>query len=148
MKSAHINLKLIARNEEDLEVVSAYLQDSIVVLKDIIFLRKNKNFLMILNRFIWEDIEKGIFRENKRIRCALKFDEVISVKSKNINQKNKNKLLEYLAIKCNSNSNNYFKIQIFFSGGSIITIKSEIIEVYLNDLGKPWKVKHFPKHKI
>ena len=46
---------------------------------------------MILNRFMWEDVEKGVFRQNKRVRCALKFEEVIKVQSKNINQKNKNK---------------------------------------------------------
>ena len=39
---------------------------------------------MRVNRFIWEDVEKGVFRENKRIRCALKFEEVLSVKSKKL----------------------------------------------------------------
>ena len=103
---------------------------------------------MILNRFMWEDIEKGVFRQNKRVRCALKFEEVLQVKSKNINQKSKNKPLEYLAIKSSSIFDNYFKIKIFFSGGGIITIISEVIEVTMNDLGKSWRVKHFPKHEI
>ena len=47
------NLKLIARTEEDLRVVSAYLQDSIVNISDIASLKKNKIFLMQLNRFMW-----------------------------------------------------------------------------------------------
>ena len=60
------NLKLIGKNEEDLKVISAYSQDSIVAVKDIVFLKKNRIFLMMINRFMWEDIEKGIYRKNKR----------------------------------------------------------------------------------
>tara|TARA_B100000700_G_C14584082_1_gene641549 strand:+ start:166 stop:615 length:450 start_codon:yes stop_codon:yes gene_type:complete len=142
------NLKLIGKNEEDLKVISAYLQDSVVIAKDIIFLKENKIFIMILNRFMWEDAEKGVFRDNKRIRCAVKFEEVIKVKSKNINQKNNNKPLEYLAIKSRLVPSNLFEISIYFSGGGIITITSEVIEVFMNDLGNPWKAKHFPKHQI
>ena len=142
------NLKLVAKNQEDLKIVSAYLQDSVVIAKDILFLKKNRTFIMILNRFMWENVKNGIFKQNKRIRCALKFEEVIKVQSKNINQKNKTKPLEYLAIKSSLIDDNFFDIKIFFSGGGVITIISEVIEVFVKDLSKPWNVKHFPKHQI
>ena len=142
------NLKLIGKNIEDLQVISAYCQDSVVKLKDIVFLKKNRTFVMMLNRFMWEDAEKGAFRQNKRIRCAIKFDEVLEVKSKKINQKNKHRLLECLAIKCNETVNNNYEIIFFFAGGSIITLISEFIEVVMHDLGEAWNVKYFPKHKI
>ena len=71
------NLKLIAKTEEDLSVVSAHLQDSIASVADIANLKKSKIFLMQLNRFMWEDVEKGVFRKNKRIRTVLKFDNVL-----------------------------------------------------------------------
>ncbi len=141
------NLKLLGRNQEDLKVISAYLQDSIVTIKDIAFLKLNRTFVMVLNRFMWEDIEKGVFRENKRVRCAVKFEEVLKVESKNINQKNKNKKLECLAVE-STEIENGFRIKIFFSGDSIITITSETLEVTLNDVGSPWNVKYAPKHKI
>jgi len=83
------NLKLIAKTDEDLRVISAHLQDSIVKTSDIANLKKNKIFLMQLNRFMWEDIEKGVFRKNKRIRTILKFENVLKVTSKNVNQKKK-----------------------------------------------------------
>ena len=143
-----VNLKLLGKNQEDLKIISAYLQDSILIVKDIVFLKQNRIFVMIVNRFMWEDIEKGVFRQNKRIRCAVKFEEVIKVESKNINQKNKNKPLECLAIKCSSIFDEVYKIKIFFAGDCIITIISEVIEVALHDLGKPWNVKHIPIHKI
>ena len=142
------NLKLIVRNQEDLKVISAYSQDSIVAIKDITFLKKNRIFVMIINRFMWEDIERGINRQSKRIRCALKFEGILKVKSKKINQKNKNKRLECLAIECNEILSKNYEINFFFAGGSVITLISESIEVVMNDLGESWNVKYIPKHKI
>ena len=142
------NFKLIGKNQEDLKVISAYIQDSIVAVKDIVFLRKNRIFIMMVNRFMWEDVEKVLLKQNKRIRCAIKFEGVLKVKSKEINQENKNKFLECLAIKYKEISNNNYKIKIFFSGDNIITLISEAIEVVMHDLGKAWNVKHIPKHEI
>ena len=142
------NLKLIGKNQEDLKVISAYSQDSIVNVKDMVFLKENRTFIMITNRYMWEDVEKGVFRQNRRIRCAVKFEEVLAVKSKNINQKNKNKPLECLTIECNLITDNNYDINFFFSGDSVITLVSEAIEVVMHDLSKPWNVKHVPIHKI
>ncbi|SVD30627.1 uncharacterized protein METZ01_LOCUS383481 [marine metagenome] len=147
-EKARNNLKLIGKNLEDLKVISAYSQDSIVAVKDIVFLERNRIFVMMINRFMWEDIEKGTFRQNKRIRCAIKFEGILKVKSKKINQKNRNKRLECLAIKCNEILSKNYEINFFFAGGSIITLISESIEVVMNDLGASWNVKYIPKHKI
>ena len=89
------NLKLIAKTEEDLRVVSAHLQDSIASMSDIANLKRNKIFLMQLNRFMWEDVEKGVFRKNKRIRTILKFENVLNVLSKNINQQKKKQVFRF-----------------------------------------------------
>ena len=51
-----VNLKLLGKNQEDLKIISAYLQDSILIVKDIVFLKQNRTFIMIVNRFMWEDI--------------------------------------------------------------------------------------------
>jgi len=141
-------LRLMGKTKDDIPVISAHLQDSIVSVKNISFLKNNRNFIMLVKRFMWEDIEKGVFRESKRIRSLVKFEEIISVKSKNINQKNMKKKLECLMIKCSQNEDKSYKIDIFFSGDSIITLISEAIEVIMEDLGKPWDVKHVPFHKI
>ena len=143
-----ISLKLIGNNQNDIKVISAHLQDSVVTIRDIVFLKQNKTFIMIANRFMWEDVERGVFRENKRIRCAVKFGTVLKVKSKNINQKKQKKPLECLAIKCTPVFDEVYEINIFFAGDSIITIISEAIDVIMDDIGKPWNVKHVPTHKI
>ena len=147
-KSVKKNLKLIGKNKEDLEIISSYIQDSIVSIGDMVFLEKNRIFLMIINRFMWENVEKKISKQIKRIRCAIKFEEVLKVKSKKIDQKNKNTTLECLAIKCNEILNKNYEIIFFFSGQGVITLIAESIEVVLHDFGEAWNVKHIPKHKI
>jgi len=142
------NLKLMARTEEDMKVVSAHLQDSIANVADIANLEKNRIFLMQLNRFMWEDVEKGILRKNKRIRTVLKFDNVIKVHSKNINQLKKDKFLDFLTIETNQMPDNNYEMKIVFAGDSIIKVISEVIEVTLDDQGKSWDTKNMPKHKV
>ena len=141
-------INLIGKNQDDLRIISAYLQDSIVTVKDIVFLKQNRTFVMIVNRFMWKDAEKIDSRKNKRIRCAVKFEEVIKVESININQKNKNKPMECLAIECSASNDQTYKTMIFFAGNGIITLISETIEIVLQDLGKSWSTKHIPRHKI
>jgi hypothetical protein len=141
------NLKLIARTEEDLRVVSAHLQDSIASISDIANLKINKIFLMQLNRFMWEDVEKGVFRKNKRIRTILKFENVIGVYSKNVDQLKKDNFLDFLAIESNKLPDNNYEMKIIFAGKSIIQIISEVIEVTLDDQGEAWDTKNKPKHK-
>ncbi len=141
------NLKLIARTEEDLRVVSAHLQDSIASVADIANLKKNKIFLMQLNRFMWEDVEKGVFRKNKRIRTVLKFDNVLAVYSQNINQSKKNEFLDFLAIETKIIPDNNYEMKIIFAGDAIIKIISEVIEVTLDDQGEAWNTINKPKHK-
>ena len=138
-------LKLIAKTEDDLRVISAHLQDSIVKISDIASL-KNRLFLMQLNRFMWEDVEKGVFRKNKRIRTVIKFENVINVMSKNINQ-NIERFLDFLTIKSSKNPNENYNINLIFSGDIIIKLEVEAIEVTLDDQGSPWESKNRPKHK-
>ena len=141
------NLKLIAKTEEDLRVVSAHLQDSIANVSDIANLKKNKILLMQLNRFMWEDVEKGVFRKNKRIRTILKFENVLKVHAKNVNQFKKDKFLDFLTIETNKMPDNNYEMKIVFAGDSVIKVTSEVIEVTLDDQGSAWDTKNMPKHK-
>jgi len=142
------NLKLIARTQEDLKIVSAHLQDSIASIGDIASLKKNKIVLMQLSRFMWEDVERGVFRKNKRIRTILKLDNVLEVYSKNINQSKKDKFLDFLAIESRIMPDNNYEMKIIFAGNSIMRIISEMIEVTLDDQGEAWDTKNKPSHKV
>ncbi len=142
------NLKLIARTDDDLRVISAHLQDSIASTSHIANLQKNKIFLMQLNRFMWEDVEKGVFRKNKRIRTILKFDNILEVSVKNIDQSAKDQFLDFLTIKSTKMPNDNFKIELIFSGDSIIRLTAEVIEATLDDQGDYWETKNKPKHEV
>ena len=142
------NLKLIANSDEDLKVISAHLQEAKVYTSDIASLKKNRIFLMQLNRFMWEDVEKGVFRKNKRIRTILKFENVISVVSKGINQKKRPRFLDFLTMESSLLANKTYEIKLIFSGDGIIKVNTEVIDVVLDDQGAPWDSKTKPKHKF
>ena len=148
MKENINRLKLIGKNTEDLKTISAYCQDSIVKIRDFLYLKENKIFIMLLSRFMWEDLERGLFRKYKRIKSILKFSNVNSVKSKNINQFQKKRNLELLALKPFINKKNKFEINLIFSGNGILLLKSEEIDVMLDDQEYYWEVKYSPKHKL
>lgn len=140
-------LKLKADDDNDLKVFAAYLQDSLTVSEDIKYLEKNKTFICIFNRFMWEDAEKGIFRDNKRIRSAFKINDAKSVKSKNISKK-ENKVLEFLTINIEASENKNININLLFSGNMTISVNVEAINATLEDFSDSWKTKIKPVHKL
>ncbi len=140
------NLKLIAKTEEDLRVLSAHLQDSIVKTSEIANLKKNRMFLLQLNRFMWEDVEKGIFRKNKRIRTMLRFENILKATSKNVNQNKNDRFLDFLAIETFKMPDKNYEMNLIFSGDIVIKLVAEAIEVTLDDQGLPWDSKNKPKH--
>ena len=142
------NLKLNATSDEDLRVISAHLQDSIVQVKNIVHLKKNRILLIQFNRFMWEDVERGVFRKNKRVLSILKLDNVAGVYSKNLNQKNQERFLDFLAIETKLLSDKSYEIKLNFAGGILIKINVEVIECFLEDLGEPWETKNKPKHNF
>ena len=140
------NLKLLANSEEDLRVISAHLQDSITQVKNIAHLKKNRIFLIQFNRFMWEDIEKGVFRKNRRIQSVLKFDNILDVFSMNINQNKSDRFLDFLAIETKCLSDKSYQIKLNFAGGILIKLNAEIIECFLEDQGESWETKNKPKN--
>lgn len=142
------NLKLKANDENDLKVFAAYLQDALIVPGDIKYLEKNKSLICIFNRFMWEDAEKGIFRDNKRIRSALKLNDVTAVKSKNINPEESKKVLEFLTINSAKKIDENIDINLLFSDNITISVKAETINATLEDFSDSWTTKIKPVHKF
>ena len=76
----------------------------------------------------------------------LKFENVIKVFSKNINQLKKDKFLDFLTIETIQMPDNNYEMKIVFAGDAIIKVISEVIEVTLDDQGAAWDTKNMPKH--
>ena len=121
------NLKLRATSFEDLKVISAHLQDGITQVGNIVHLKKNKIFLIEFNRFMWEGVERGVFRKNRRVQSIFKLENIISVSSKNLNQKKKDRFLEFLVIETNNLSDKSYEIILHFAGNILIKTNVEAI---------------------
>ena len=119
------NLRLSGTSEEDLRIISAHLQDSITQVKNIVHLKRNRIVLIEFNRFMWEDVEKGVFRKSKRIQSILKFENVLNVYSSNINQNIKNRFLDFLAIETKLLSDKSYEIKLNFAGDILIKLQAK-----------------------
>ena len=119
--------KIIATDNEGLHMISTCCAGAKIKISDIKFLQSNKVFLLSLER---TKIESG--QEDKKINSICKFDFVDQVKSKNIDQKNKNLTLELIGIDFLKNKDDY-EINLIFNNNSHISLKSETIEVRLED---------------
>ena len=118
--------KIIAQSAEDLKIISACCSESIIKISDIKFLKKNKIFLISLNRIAKED------NQTKRINSIIRFEYVHSSRSKNINQINQNFEMELISIDLFKKEKNY-EITLLFSNNRFITLAVETIEVILED---------------
>ena len=118
--------KIIAQSAEDLQIISACCSESIIKISDIKFLKKNKIFLISLNRIAKED------NQTKRINSIIRFEYVHSSRSKNINQINQNLEMELISIDLFKKEKNY-EIILLFSNNRFITLAVETIEVILED---------------
>ena len=119
--------KIIATDNEGLQMISACTTGGEVKISDIKYLASNKVFLLSVKRSKTETDQ-----ENKKVNSICRFDFISSVKSKNIDQKNNELVLELIAIDYLKNKDDY-EINLIFSNNAHITLTTETIEVRLED---------------
>ena len=119
--------KIIATDNEGLQMISACFAGAKVKISNMKFLQSNKIFLLSIER---TKIETG--QEDKKINSICKFDFVDKVKSKNIDQNDKDLILELIGIDYLKNKNDY-ELNLIFNNNAHISLKSETIEVRLED---------------
>jgi hypothetical protein len=151
------SLKLLALDEDDLEVLSAHMQDAILRVVDMAWEPGSNRFVALMNRFDWpkahklaEDDLQGnrTKKPYDRCRCALRFDHVENVQLKNITVgKKHNATLELLAIRFEPGDLPSGKIELIFAGDCSIRLQVDCIEAELTDLGPGWKVCSQPEHE-
>jgi len=146
------HLKLVALDAEDLEVISAHLQDAVARVGDMTFLPREQRFAMLLNRFNWEQAleEKNHHRHLsfERRRTGLHFDRVRQVKTRNVDPKAQDKVLELLAIRFDENDPPAGHIELVFAGDATVRLDVECIEAAMRDLGACWATDVRPGHAL
>ena len=121
--------KIIAKDPSGLQMISACCSEAKIKIEDIKFLKKNKIFLLLINRVSKENDKK------EKIKSICKFEFVDNVKSKNINQSSKNSVLELLTINLYKVEKNY-EITLLFKNNAFITLYAEVLEITLEDQSK------------
>ncbi|MGD9828343.1 MAG: DUF2948 family protein [Hyphomicrobiaceae bacterium] len=142
-------LRLIAFDEEDLQVISAHLQDAVLLVGDMTYLPDGKRFAAIANRFNWvQALADGNERRRQfeRQRSALRFERVLSAQLQNIDLKSKDTVLELLAVQFEAGEPPAGQVTLVFAGGAAIRLRVECIEAELKDLGIAWRTKRKPAH--
>ena len=145
------DLKLFALDIDDLQVISAHVQDAVLKVADIAYLPKEHRLAAIVNRFDWLQAEReGGSRKPKllRRRTAIRFDRVISARVKGIDLNRKRDVLSLLAIQFEETDPPGGYITISFSGGGAIRLQVECIEAELRDLGGVWQTGSKPAHPL
>lgn len=157
-------LKLMALDGEDLSVLSVHLQDAVLKVGDMAYLRGERRFVMLLNRFDWE---KAVQAEMKaealaaagqkvsapvlsgpcvRRRAGMRFDRVLGARVRGIDMAAKQAALNLLAVTFEETDSPSGLVTFLFSGGGEIQLTVECLEAGLEDLGPAWDAKGTPCH--
>jgi hypothetical protein len=142
-------LKLVALDKDDIEVVSAHVQDALVKVADILWRPREHRFVMALKRFDWMnavDALKNKAPDYRRCRTALRFERVISCKCRGLDQTGKDALLNLLAVEFAERDAPGGTVTMTFSGGGAIRLEVECLEAELVDLGEVFTAMACPDH--
>ena len=139
-------LKLIALDKEDLEIISAHLQDAVVKVDEIVWQPEVNRLVVGLNRFDWE-AAVGETPAWQRRRSALRFDRVLSFKSRNVQPADKDKVLNLLTLDFAETDAPAGVVTLSFSGDVALRLDVECIESEVVDLGPVWTTTCCPCHE-
>ena len=157
-----------AETVEDLEIVSAMLQDAIMPISEIAWRRDDRRFVLMTQRFRWEKAPEGIAADDgldalgdpapdkdnmadtdgpapdhwyERITCALRFEHVSAVRANGIDLANRAQMLELLSLHLADDG-----LDLAFAGNKTIRLTISKLSCHAEDLGQPWPTTQRPEH--
>jgi len=143
-------LRLRAEDEEDLRVISACLQDALVAIADLAYLPAEQRFVLVANRFRWEDaiVEDGGGEDapdgaRERVHCGFCVEGVRAARHRGIDRSHREQLLELLAIEHHDGA-----VQLEFAGGGSIRLEVDRLLCHVRDLDEPWPTLYRPSHPL
>lgn len=140
-------LKLRAEDTEDLAIISACLQDAVVAVREMTYLPDEGRFVLIANRFRWEDVERERDSEGRpiyeRVHCGVCFETVTAARRNGIDQKNRNQVVSLLTIEPHDGY-----VDLVFSAGAVLRLEIERLLCHMQDLDEPWPTQWRPAHPL
>ena len=136
-------LRLSALDTEDLAVISAQMQDAVLLAGDMRYTQKRKQFVLIANRFAWDESETP-----QRRRTGLHFDRVLSVRTLNMSHLQKDEVLSLLSVTFAETDAPSGEVLLSFSDGATVRLTVECLECQMADLGPAWAARAVPAHPL
>jgi hypothetical protein len=148
------DLKLVALDKDDIEIVSAHVQDALVKVADILWQPREHRFVVALNRFDWMNAADARGAKNpddaapdyRRCRTALRFERVNTCKCRDLDPLDRNAVLNLLAVEFAERDPPAGTVTLTFSGGAAIRLEVECLEAELVDLGEVFSAVLCPDH--
>lgn len=135
-------VKLKAVDAEGLAILAALVQDAILCVHDIAWLQDQRRFVMLINRFRWED------QQDERVLAGLVVETVRTVRHRHLAQLPRDHMLDLLTIRAQTDIGEGTCLSIAFAGGSEIEIITDGITVLLEDRGLAWPASNRPLHDL
>jgi hypothetical protein len=136
-------LKLTALDADDLGVISAAVQDSLVAVRDCAYFDDEKRFVLLLNRFRWE-ADPGIETKYWRTHSALVFNEVDAIHHHRIPLQQPDRVLELLSVVLENDRSATLR----FAADRAIRLEIGRLACHLGDVGEPWPTPWKPAHPV
>ena len=134
-------LRLLAQEPEDLEVISAAMQDAVAKVGDIVFEPKARRLTIAFNRFLWESGEKA------RVRSALQLGGVLKVQTRKIRRTAREAIIEVLAMTFEAGEAPGGVVTLTCAGGGDLRAEVECVDAVLADVSEPWPTPRSPAHQ-
>ena len=128
-------INLVARDEDDLAVISALVQDAVLTAGDLRYTKSKRQFVLLINRFRWED---GAARSPERVRSLLVFDDVTVVQEQGVGRRDPALVLSLLSLGFASGEDGTGVVTLIFAGDGALALGVEAIEVSLKDVTQPY----------
>lgn len=144
-------LNLVARDADDLGVLSALVQDAVLTGADLTWQRPKRRFACLINRFRWEDAEaaQAAKRPYERVRSLLVIEDALVVRSQGIDRKDPDTVLSILSLRWEPAEDGTGRIVLVLAGDGAVMVEVEAIEVTLYDVTRPYVApsQKMPKHR-
>lgn len=139
-------LRMVAEDEDDLQIIAACLQDALVPLSGMDYDQETGRFHLVANRFCWECIPEVLEGDSfyQRVPTGLSFHHVKEIKKKDLDLHNKHELINLLTIHDQDDN----CIQLIFSGGAEIKLTVDKISCHLKDVDEPYHTLNKPSHGV
>ena len=146
-------MRLRAEDDADVTVLSSFLQDAVVTMRDMAYLPSSKRFAMVVSRFMWETVGDGGTdgdgaADYHRVTTGVHFDNVLSAVTRNLPRAGSDRALELLAIHSQPAQDGAATLTLIFSGGASVRLSVECIDCQAQDMGEPRPARHKPNHSV